>query len=95
VTKSERPTSEEIERAVDAVFAEIDPVQMEFQRRMTPAQKIRAVSDLFDSMKALAIATERHRHPERSDEENYKRAMARWMRASEWEPELRKEIFGF
>jgi succinate dehydrogenase/fumarate reductase flavoprotein subunit len=46
-------------------------------------------------MKALAIATERQRHPERSDEENYKHAMARWMRASEWEPELRKGIFGF
>lgn len=93
--RNKPPTDEEFRRELKAIFADIDPLQMEAQRRMKPAQKIRAVSDLFDSMKALAIATERHRHPERSDEENYKRAMARWMRASEWEPELRKEIFGF
>jgi hypothetical protein len=95
MSDSKPPTWEQFERDVKAVLSEIDPLQMETQRRMTPAQKIRAVSDLFDSMKALAIASEKHRHPERSDEENTRRAMARWMRASEWEPELRKEIFGF
>ena len=95
MVKNRPPTEEEFRRELAAVFAEIDPIQMEIQRRMTPTQKIMAVSDLFQSMKAMAIASEKHRHPERPDEENYKRAMARWMRASEWDEDLRKEIFGF
>jgi len=62
MTKNNPPTDEEFRRELKAIFADIDPLQLEAQRRMTPAQKIRAVSDLFDSMKALAIASEKQRH---------------------------------
>ena len=88
------PTKEQMERAVRAAIDEIDPIQMAAFRRMTPQEKMRRVADMFATGKHIAIASERHFHPDLPEAEIYRRAMKRWMRASEWEPELRKMVFG-
>jgi hypothetical protein len=88
------PSPEKIARDVQAAFDELDPLQMAVFRRMTPAQRGQGVGDLFDAMKEMVVVTERQAHPDLPDEEIHRRAMLRLMRASEWEPELRKTIFG-
>jgi hypothetical protein len=88
-------TREEIRQAVRTARNELDPRQLEIMGRMTVAEKIQAVSRLHANARDMAIATERHFHPELSEDEIHRRAMARVMRVSEWEPELRRKIFGF
>ena len=92
---SPQKTSEEIQQDIDAAWSELDPRQLEIMGRMTVAEKIQAVSRLHANARDMAIATERHFHPELSEDEIHNRAMARVMRVSEWEPELRRKIFGF
>lgn len=85
-------TPEEIDQAIKNAFDEIDPRQIEIFRRMSSAEKGQRLDDLFRSMRALAIASERDDHPELSEKEIWKRARARLMRMSEWEPELRERF---
>jgi hypothetical protein len=84
----------DLDRAIQNAFDELDPVQMEVFRRMSPAEKIQIVSGMHNSMRKMLIASEREMHPDLSEDEIHRRAIARLMRASEWEPELRKTIFG-
>jgi hypothetical protein len=61
-------------------------------RRMSPAEKIQRVADMHTAMSKLAVATERQRHPDLSETEIRKRAMARVMRVSEWEPWMKRTL---
>lgn len=85
-------TDDDLESIIKRIFDELDPVQMAVFRQMTPQEKIRRVSSLFAAMKKLAITSERHFHPELPEDEIYRRAMKRWMRASEWD-EWTQNIF--
>lgn len=75
----------DIDRVIKTVFDELDPIQMAIFRRMTPDEKGRAVADLFESMSAMVYATERERNPHLSEKAIHQRAIARLMRASEWD----------
>lgn len=87
-------SNDDLKQIIQRIFSELDPIQMAIFRRMSPAEKGRRVADLFTTMKQMALVSERQRHPDLSDEEVHRRAIARLMRASEWEPWMRN-IFGF
>lgn len=91
----ERPTPEQIDRDIKAAFEALHPRQIEIFRRMSSEQKGHAVAELFSAMRKLAFASEREMHPDLPEAEIHRRAILRLMRASEWESEWMKRIFGF
>jgi hypothetical protein len=62
-------------------YSDTDPkalkVFIECQRRLTPAQKIKAVFDMNRFLMALAEASERRLHPQADDREIFLRVVAR------------------
>jgi hypothetical protein len=88
------PSSDDLKQRIERIFDELDPIQMAIFRQMSPAEKGRGVADMFTAMKQMALASERQRHPDLPETEIRKRAMARVMRVSEWEPWMRN-IFSF
>lgn len=60
-------------------------VQQEIITRMTPAQRLRLASEMSESMRNLALAGVRHRHPDWS-EEQCKRELLRLMYGFERQP---------
>lgn len=78
-------------------YSDTDPkalkIFIECQRRLTPAQKIKAVFDLNRFLQGLAEASERRLHPRASDREIFLRVIARRLdratmqRVYGWNPE--------
>lgn len=89
-----RPTPEQIEADIKAAFDELDPVQMEVFRRMTPEQKGRAMADLISAMWQMTLTSERYFHPDLPESEIKRRAILRFMRSSEWTDPWMRSIFG-
>jgi len=55
----------------------LDPQQTAIWRQMTPAQKIRLASHLYDLARRIIWTTERQAHPDSSPEELYWRMLRR------------------
>jgi hypothetical protein len=82
-----RPQSPDTSRAAERI-------QIEAWRRMSPAQKLRVVGELYDAAQALARAGIRARHPDAGEREIRLRlaalrldreTMIRWFG---WDPEI-------
>ncbi len=57
--------------------ADADAVQLELLRRMSPAEKLRLMTELTWAAEQVALAELRRRHPEASDEELFLRLAVR------------------
>ena len=60
-------------------------VQQEIVARMTPAQRLRLASEMSKSVRNLALAGLRHRHPD-WNEDQLSRELLRIMYGFEWKP---------
>lgn len=76
---------------IDVVFKELDQIQLEFFRRLSPAQKGRNLANLVAAMRQMALTSERHMHPDLPEAEIKLRAAMRFMRMSEWEDREERE----
>lgn len=61
--------TEKMRRQIAGAVAEIDLAQMEFVRRMTPAERVRRAADMIDAAERVGVYRLRHRHPELSEDE--------------------------
>jgi hypothetical protein len=69
---------------------EIEALQIEAYRRMSPTQKLQRVTALTQAVQELALADIRRRHPDADEREQRLRLASRWI-----EPELMKRAFGW
>ena len=61
--------TEKISRQISGAVAEIDLAQLEFIRRMTPAERVRRAADLIDAAERVGVYRLRQRHPDLSEDE--------------------------
>jgi DNA-binding MurR/RpiR family transcriptional regulator len=61
--------TEKMRRQIAGAVAEIDLAQIEFVRRMTPAERVHRAADMIESAERVGIYRLRHRHPELSEDE--------------------------
>ena len=59
--------SEKIRRQIAGAVAEIDLVQMDILRRMTPAERARLAADMIDAAERVGVYRLLQRHPELSE----------------------------
>jgi hypothetical protein len=88
------PPPDEMRRAIRQAFAEIDPRQIAIWREMPPERRNQIINSVISAARQMAIESEQQRHPDLAPDEIHRRAMARFMRKSEWEPGLWKAVFG-
>ena len=71
---------------------EVERIQMEILRRMTPGQKMDCIRDMTMSMAAMQLAAVKRQHPDATEEEIRLRVISRWLprdimiRAYNWDP---------
>ena len=68
----------------------IEALLVEGYRRMTPAQKLELVGALTRTLRQLALADVRRRHPDADEREQTLRVASRWI-----EPALMARAFGW
>lgn len=73
-------TAEEIQRDVKAAFDELDPLQMDIFRQMTPERKVQVFIGLQNAIKETMRAFERMQAPELSSDEIEARVVKRLLK---------------
>ena len=64
--------TEQMRREIAGAVAEIDLVQMEILRRMTPAQRVQMAASMIADVERVAVYRLRQREPELSEAEAYR-----------------------
>jgi len=71
------PAVRELAESFRRRLGTLDPRQVAIWRQMTPAQKIRLASHMYDLARRIIWTTERQAHPDASPEELYWRMLRR------------------
>jgi len=85
-------TPEQIERDIHAAFDELDRNQLKIWAGMSTQEKGRLIANMVATGKKMVFASTRALNPHLTAREVHQKAIARFMRFSEWEPEKVSEF---